>query len=363
MKYLHCGLGQFSLHYGRALLAGCPQGWQPVFLLPKRAEENFMQLPAQPLTATPWRKENVQRWVRPVARFSSRQPAYQLWHVTHQDSSYWPLDDRIPVILTIHDLNFLRTKSPRVIGRRLQVLQGKIDRATILTTGSQHAATEIREHFDLRGESIRVIPHGVCLDATAAPVRPAGIPQDARFLFTIGDIRPSKNFHVLVDMLSHLPGFTLIIAGSTKDPYASLIIERARKLGLSDRVLLPGRISEGERLWLYQHCEALVFPSLAEGFGLPLIEAMHCGRPVFSSRCTSLPEVGGPWTFYWDNFSADEMAATLHDGLDRFAADREYPDRLRAWARQFTWEQVAKRYFQLFEEVLSDRGSALLSAA
>jgi glycosyltransferase involved in cell wall biosynthesis len=164
-------------------------------------------------------------------------------------------------------------------------------------------------------------------------------------------------------MLVHLPHSRLVIAGSTHDPYANLIERRAAELGLANRVQLVGRVSDEERLWLYQQCEALVFPSLAEGFGLPLIEAMHCGRPVFSSRCTSLPEVGGSLAVYWDNFDPEGMAATVRDGLRRIAADPAYTDQLRAWSRQFTWPRTAERYLELYRDALSARESGFCPAA
>ncbi len=362
LKYLHCGLGQFSLHFGRALLAAAPDDWEPVFLIPPQAESLFSSRP-RILTANVWRKEELHQWLRPLTAFWRHLPLNDLWHVTHQDSKYWPLDPRVPVVLTIHDLNFLRTKPVRVIRRRLRKLQSKIDRATVLASGSAHAAGEIREHFHLNDKPLHVIPNGVCLDSAVVPARPAIATDGARFLFTLGDIRPSKNFHVLVDMLAHLPGLTLIIAGSKQDPYAAAIERRASEAGLADRVKLPGRITDGERLWLYQHCEALVFPSLAEGFGLPLIEAMQCGRPVFSSRCTSLPEVGGSLAFYWDTFDAESMAAAVRNGLQQFATDASYADRLRAWANQFTWSRAASAYLDLYQGLLSGFKSGSRPAA
>ena len=153
-------------------------------------------------------------------------------------------------------------------------------------------------------------------------------------------------------MLRNLPDLALVVAGSTKDSYAEQIRRRAAELGLADRVCLPGRVTEGERVWLYRHCAALVFPSLAEGFGLPLIEAMSCGRPVFSSRCTSLPEVGGPLAFYWNSFEPTAMADVVRDGLQRFAADTTYAEQLRDWAATFSWPRAADQYFGLYREVL-----------
>lgn len=349
-KYAHCGLGQFTLHLGRALLAQMPGSVTPTLLLPPRCTTAFQPGAFRLLPAKPWRKEAVQRWWRPFVSGWSSTPPFHLWHATHQDTRFWPLDRRTPVVLTIHDLNFLQTKSAGTIRRRLAQLQSKIDRATVLTTGSQHAAGVIRHHLRIGNRPLRIIPHGVCLEHHHTAERPPSVPEGSPFLFTIGDIRRSKNFHVLVEMLVELPEWRLVIAGSTKDSYAEEIATLAQRLQLTDRVTLTGRVREEERLWLYQNCGALVFPSLAEGFGLPLIEAMHCGKPVFSSRCDSLPEVGGDVAFYWDNFDACQMAARVRTGLAIAAGSPDLAARAQARAAEFTWERAARQYLAVYQE-------------
>jgi glycosyltransferase involved in cell wall biosynthesis len=286
-----------------------------------------------------------------------------VWHVTHQDSKFWPVDPRIPVILTVHDLNFLREKPPHVIRRRLKRLSRKVARATVLTTGSWHAAREIGEYLPLRGKPIEVIPHGVCLDRTQPSQRPAAINPSGRFLFTIGDMGPKKNFHVLVDLIEALPDYSLVIAGSKSSEYAASIERRVAERGLGGRVVLTGRVSEAERNWLYEYCAAFVFPSLTEGFGLPLIEAMSFGRPVFASRRTSLPEVGGPWTFYWDEFHAGHLVSVFRAGMETYASDPQYREKLQAWARRFSWPQAAHRYLDLYRSVAGAVASARPLAA
>ena len=77
--------------------------------------------------------------------------------------------------------------------------------------------------------------------------------------------------------------------------------------GLEERIILPGEISDMDKYWLYKNCEAFVFPSMYEGFGLPVIEAMNFGKPVFLSTFSSLPEVGGKYALYWENFDSQLM--------------------------------------------------------
>jgi glycosyltransferase involved in cell wall biosynthesis len=361
LKFRQCGLGQFSFHLGQALLAETCD-IQPILLLPRTATDLFAKSQSATLMASPWRKDTVTRWLRPLISMLPRVSSIDVWHVTHQDSKYWPLDARVAVVLTVHDLNFLREKSPRGIRRRLGRLQRKIDRASILTTGSQYSAEEIRNHLDVATKEIRVIPHGVCLEQHVEPCRPPALIGSAPYLFTIGDIAPKKNFLTLVELLPRLPEYRLIIAGSKSHEYANELERRAAELGIADRVVLPGRVSEAERLWLYQNCSAFLFPSLTEGFGLPLIEAMSFGRPVFSSNRTSLPEVGGPLAFYWNSFEPEYMERAFRDGMRTYEADLHYSTKLRDRAEQFQWPRAARQYLALYREV-ADRCAARKHAA
>ena len=112
-----------------------------------------------------------------------------------------------------------------------------------------------------------------------------------------------------------------------------------------------GEIIEAEKIWLYQHGEALVFPSISEGFGIPLIESFYYGKPVFCGRYGSLPEVGGEHAFYWENFDAVEMAAMVKNQL---ADDRAEKKSARMeYARHFSWNNTAKAYLNLYWNVLN----------
>ncbi len=96
----------------------------------------------------------------------------------------------------------------------------------------------------------------------------------------------------------------------------------------------------------------ILFPSLHEGFGLPVIEAMAFGKPVFSSNLTSLPEVGGSEAFYFPSFEPDVVVKTFRQGMATYESDPAIPNRLRAHSRQFTWEAAAAHYWQLYQDVL-----------
>jgi glycosyltransferase involved in cell wall biosynthesis len=155
-----------------------------------------------------------------------------------------------------------------------------------------------------------------------------------------------------LEFLQRLPEYRLVIAGHRATPYGALLERRVGELRLTQRVSLPGAISDAQRQWLYEACEALVFPSLSEGFGLPVLEAMQCGRPVFLSRLTSLPEVGGPLACYWDSFDPDAMAHVFRQGLAQFQADPGYARRLESRAAEFSWNHTARAFLRIYQEIL-----------
>jgi glycosyltransferase involved in cell wall biosynthesis len=352
LKHLHCGLGQLSLHLGRALARSPSQQLSLEFLLPRRNHQLLSSFELPHKIAYPWMKEVFQRRYRQWAsRILPRPPQHALWHAASQAVQYLPLDPRIPVLLTIHDLNFLREKPPQARSRRLHRLQALVDRAAAVATGSRFVAGEIQAHLELRGKPLRVIYNGLIYEEHPEAAPPA-FADDKPFLFTIGEIAPKKNFHVLLDLLARLPHFRLIVAGNDRTAYAKELRRLAAKKGLAERVVLPGIVSDECRHWLYKNCDAFLFPSLTEGFGLPVIEAMRFGKPVFLSTATSLPEVGGKLACYWTSFDPDAMAAAFRAGMAEFAADPSRALESAAHAKRFSWDKAASEYLAFYSEVL-----------
>jgi glycosyltransferase involved in cell wall biosynthesis len=140
-----------------------------------------------------------------------------------------------------------------------------------------------------------------------------------------------------------------VIAGKKTTPDGEYLEREVSSRGLGDRVILPGEVSDADRQWLYERCEAFLFPSLTEGFGFPVLEAMQCGRPVFLSRLTSLPEVAGELGFYLDAHEPEAILHRYHEGLAVFRADPTMPARLRAHAAAFSWAATARGYAAVYE--------------
>jgi len=357
LRHINTGLGRFSLHLGHELLRVARGRFQPVFFLPRGGERHFPTGGFERIEAAEWKKEGMQRFVRPFVQPLLPSPAVALWHVSHQTSKYMPLDARIPVVLTIHDLNFMHEgpteNRRREIERKLAAVQRRIDRATAIVTVSQFTADDVMRHLALDGKPIHVVPNGMAPPPTASAVPPAFM-ADGRFLLCVGNVLPHKNFHVLIGLVEQLPGRRLVIAGKKETPYGMDMQREIERRGLGDRVLMPGEVSDGDRQWLYEHCDAFLFPSLAEGFGFPVLEAMQCGKPVFISRATSLPEIGGEHGFYFDSYDPGSMADVFHAGMARVDKMPGFADTLRSRAASFAWASAAERYAQIYETVLAN---------
>jgi len=360
LRYINCGLGRFSLYLTRELLDAGRGRIEPVLFLPRAARGLFAESGLERLDVRPWKKEAVAGLVRPIVQPFLGARRYDLWHVTNQMSKYMPFDARVPVLLTIHDLNFLHESPPegqsrgdreREVERKLADIQRKVDRASAIVTVSRFVADDVRDRLALRGRPVHVVHNGMVPPPPASTTPPAWAPAGP-FLLSVGNCLPHKNFHALFDLLSRLPGRRLVIAGKKSTPYGEFLEREVNGRGLGDRVILPGEVSDGDRQWLYEHCEAFLFPSLTEGFGLPVLEAMQCGKPVFLSRRTSLPEVAGDLGWYWDTYDPDAMLAVYRTGIESFGADAEAPRRCRARARSFSWRRTAEDYLGIYADLV-----------
>ena len=280
---------------------------------------------------------------------------FQLWHATSQLSWYVPTSPLTKVVLTVHDLNFLHENpDERTYARQLAMVRRNLRRADYLVTISDYVRQDILRHADLLGyrptTPLRYVRRGVePLAPVPAGHAPAYAPRRP-FLFGLGTINSKKNWHTLPLLLQD-NDYELVIAGSfAEGEYVKTIEAAAAEAGVTGRVHVLTRISEADKTWYYQHCLAYMQPSLAEGFGLPVVEAMQLGKPVFLSRLTSLPEVGGAAAYYFDDFMPASMRQVLATGLAQHTPARAAA--AQAQARQFSWAQAAADYLNVYQELL-----------
>lgn len=353
LRESNSGLERFSLHLARAVGEAAPDDVDLVFMAPRHRWPDLGGTGARLEPLRFFNKSRVQSavcrivpaWMRSWGR-----PRYDVWHALAQDAKFLPLDPRIRLVLTLHDLTVRRIESGKTLARAMKRFQANVDRASVIVTGSHFAADEIRRHLRIGDRPVEVIYHGITLDTAAPSRQPAGLGEDP-FLVALGRVVRTKNLHTLIDMMTLVPDRSLLIVGDDSDCYAAELRKRIADAGPNNRVRVLGPVSDAERLWLFQHADALLQPSLSEGFGLPVLEAMACGTPVFLARRTSLPEVGGELAFYWDTFEPDAMATVFHRGMTIVAADPTYPGRLVAHAATFSWAAAAKAYLDIYRSL------------
>lgn len=274
--------------------------------------------------------------------------AVRVWHSAHQQTAYVP-PAGVKSVLTVHDLNFLYEKPARKHPKYLKALQKLVDRADRIVAISESTRKDLCGHIDIKGKRTDVVYNG--LNMFEGDITPPVSKPDGEFLFSVGTVLPKKNFHVLPALLEG-NDFRLIIAGN-KSPYEDRIMEEAGRFGVRDRVFVIGPVSEPVKFWYIKNCTAFLFPSIAEGFGLPVIEAMYYRKPVFLSDRTSLPEIGDRFAFYFDHdFEPERMQKQFREGLEAFRTGRFDSGRMKSHAMSFSWERTARRYMEIYNSLL-----------
>ncbi len=342
VEHWHDGLGEFSRQLGaelalRASTLRREHGIHLHYHLPRRWHGQFgRDVHYLPL-------HTLQRfWHWSPVRFA-------LWHRLHQHIRLLPPSGSERRVETVHDLNFLHLKAGAKRERYRQRTARRLAGSNAVVAITQHVASDIAAQMPRLGTPVTVIHNGAT-DLTRVKARAVEGVGDRPFLLHISRMAPSKNIEALLGLAAAWPTKHVVLAGATSSytgEVQRLIAER--KL---TNVTVRLDLDLAEKAWLYAHCEAFLFPSIAEGFGLPPIEAMHFGKPVFLSRLTSLPEVGGSVACYFDSFDAQAMRAVVETGL----AEHQQPGRTDALiqrARTFSWARCADAYLALYLRVLA----------
>jgi glycosyltransferase involved in cell wall biosynthesis len=303
-------------------------------------------------------------WVeagRLMMRWRGRLDGLDLYHGTNFKMQ---TTGRFGGVVTVYDLWMDRHPeySPKLFGQRASSLRmGRtVRRARTVMTISEFSAGEIRTLYGLSSDRIAVIPCGVSGDFHPrrdpeefnALRRRIGLP-DGPFILFVGGADPRKNHRTLVRALARradeFKGYRLVLAGDSTHRFGSMA-ETIAQCGVKERVVCPGRLPVEDIVRLYSHADLFVFPSLYEGFGMPVVEAMACGAPVVTSNRSSLPEVAGDAALLVnpesDEELAEAMARILRDASLRESLRRKGFER----AKQFTWERAARQTLEVYRE-------------
>lgn len=285
-----------------------------------------------------------------------RQWRADVLHVTYNA----PLRRPCPVVLSVHDVIFRlfpANFAPRVRLLLNTVLPLSMRRAARIITISQASRQSIEQFYPFTRGRVRVIPlaAGPLVDVAPDHAAAQAITGDRPYILTVGSLQPRKNMARLIaayDLARREAGLTarLVIVGRALHRGTAVAAE-ARRSPFADDIVFTDYISDAALAALYTRCAVFVYPSLWEGFGLPVLEAMHLGAPVIASRSSALPEVAGQAARLVDPLSTAELA----QALAAVAGDPAEQARLRAagfaQAARFSWERTARATLAVYREV------------
>ncbi len=341
MKYPDTGLYHYCLNLGKYLEENLEPQREQLFFYTPPGEQDWSYNCFNHITQNPLHKFSL----------PSLKP-FDIWHATYQNTHYMPmLNKKIKVVLSIHDLNFLydEKKSEEKKQKYLRYVQKLIDRADAIVFISEFSKKDVLQHCDVKNKPLHVIHNGSNLLESPALTSKSYKPKKP-FLFSIGVVNRKKNYHVLLPLLKN-NSMELVIAGKYDDPtYLSFIKKRSRELGVENHLRLLGRISETEKSWYFNNCNAFAFPSISEGFGLPVVEAMSCGKPLFLSTRTSLPEIGGDVSFYFNDFNPDHIQNVFTNGMKKYNANG-LREKIKQRGTSFCWHKAAAEYLQVYRSL------------
>ncbi|HVX30675.1 MAG TPA: glycosyltransferase family 1 protein, partial [Nitrolancea sp.] len=264
-----------------------------------------------------------------------------------------------PSVVTVHDLAFrlFPEQYPAIKQRYLNALTRRsVEHADRVIAVSENTRDDLLRSYRVNPERVHVIPNGV--DPSLRPVDDADVLKRFRerhqlpdqFILALSTLQPRKNLIALLRAWSRLEEKTrlpLVVAGAPGwkvDP----IFDEVRALGIADKVRFAGYAAGDELSLWYSAATIFVYPSLYEGFGLPVLEAMVCGTPVISSNASALPEVAGEAALLVEPHDVDGLAGAI-DTLTRDPILRaDLAQRGRERARQFSWARTARETVEVY---------------
>jgi glycosyltransferase involved in cell wall biosynthesis len=303
------------------------------------------------------REEAAELWSRPPADFEERIGAPD---VVHANSYYCPPGlRRARLVFTVHDLVSIDEPDLLLEDNRVHCFRGLFDasvRADAVVAVSRHTRARFLERFPhYPADRVEVVHEASRFPPSRRPAAAPGPEALAPggFWLTVGTLEPRKNLRRLLRAFARLRARgevrPLVVAGPEGWKEEGLA-DAVEALGLAGAVRFEGYVEDDRLAWLYANCFAMAYVSLAEGFGLPVVEAMSLGAPVVTSSTTSLAEVAGRAAVLVD--PRDEEA--LVEALSRLAGDGALRRRLseagRARAAEFSWERAARQVLAVYRE-------------
>ncbi|MFC1782817.1 glycosyltransferase family 4 protein [Planctomycetota bacterium] len=282
----------------------------------------------------------------------------------------FPFGKKVATLLTIHDVIPFTFREAMGFFRNHFFYKPSLKLAcrlnTMISTVSEFSRQDIEEKVGISAEKIKVVPNGLRTpgepDEAMYQELKAKFQLDKGFILNVGGIHERKNIVRLIEAFAQFVGRTgyegkLVITGSVSGaPYQ----EKMKKLcdgaavqtKMTERVVFTGFITDAQLDLLFQEGHFLVYPSLYEGFGIPIVEAMNAGLPVITSEVTAMKDAAGDAALLIDPYDTEALAVAmvrLHDDQD---LQKELAGRGKERARLYSWEKTAQGYMSLYQQLV-----------
>ncbi|PIR89067.1 MAG: hypothetical protein COU07_03180 [Candidatus Harrisonbacteria bacterium CG10_big_fil_rev_8_21_14_0_10_40_38] len=229
---------------------------------------------------------------------------------------------------------------------------------------SKTGAEQVKNYYHISEKKLHAIYLGV--DKEYVPLNESEKKQKQEYLenkygikspyiLSVSRFDPHKNVHRLIEAFDNLDGNkeTLVLVGGKHEPkYSEKVMKLINESPKKDKIYIPPFIEDEDMPLLYACADAFIFPSLSEGFGLPLIEAMASGTPVVASDTSCLPEVGGSGALYADPYNSDDIKKVIQLVLENESIKNQAIKNGLIRSKEFTWEKTAKETINLYEQLL-----------
>lgn len=278
-------------------------------------------------------------------------------HVPHYNV---PIFYKGNLIVTIHDLThlvhseFLTNRFAKYYAKLM--LKIAIKKSKVILTVSENTKKDLIRYFNVSEEKIKVTYLGVkdnviekSRDEIMYLYEKFGIPNDKKIIMYVGNLKPHKNLERLLDAFSRMENkddCILLLVGKEFENYKTLE-NKEKELKIDNKVIHTGIIGEKELIDLYNLADLFVFPSLYEGFGLPVIEALACGTRVACSNTSSLPEVGADKVAYFNPEDVENIKNVIESELAKKDTQGDKLKRIE-YAKNFNWDKTAKEVKEAF---------------
>lgn len=259
-------------------------------------------------------------------------------------------------IVVVHDFAYLelpnRSLKQKVSALLLYCAHAlSLSKATRIVAVSEATKQSVIRHFGITPHKIQVIYNGFI----ASREEPAEMPVPEKFFLFAGVLKERKNVAGSIKAFALFTGgnatHKLLIAGKQDGVYAESLSRLAHELSVDTRVRFLGYVTNGELAYLYSKAEALVFPSFIEGFGMPVLEAMHAGLPVITSNTGALAEVAGDAALLVDPARPEDIATAMNRVVADPALRAELKEKGLHRAAEFSWDETARRLIAVIQEI------------